>query len=106
MSYFFQGNESNKTQGTENQGPTLALTTDVPPPPLENYVYNEGYPISSLRSSNTRKASEPAVLGTSAEEVLKGAMMAKRIGVNRRKPSETTKLRDDNDERLAMERLW
>lgn len=94
-----------KGQGTENHGPTLALTTDVPPPPLEQYVYSEGYPISSLRSTN-KKPSEPVVLGTSAEDVLKGALMAKRIGVNRPKPNDIAKLRDDNDERLAMERIW
>ncbi|KAK3729009.1 hypothetical protein QZH41_011466, partial [Actinostola sp. cb2023] len=106
LDHFGEGNERNKGQGPDNQGPTLALTTDVPPPPLEHYVYNEGYPISSLRSSNTRKNPEPVVvLGTSAEEVLKGAMMAKRIGVSRPKLTDTRNLRDDNDERQAMERI-
>jgi len=68
-------------------------------------VYNEGYPISSLRTNN-RKSSEPVILGTSAEEVLQGAMMAKRVGVNRAKASDNSQLRDDNDERLAMDRIW
>jgi hypothetical protein len=69
-------------------------------------VYTEGYPITSLRAPHHRKASEPAVvLATSADEVLKGAMMARRIGVNRPKLNDSKTLRDDNNERLAMERL-
>lgn len=84
----------------------MALTTDVPPPPLEQYVYTEGYPITSLRAPYYRKASETPALATSAEDVLKGAMMAKRIGVDRPKPNDPKSLRDDNNERLAMERIW
>ena len=94
-------------QGTENPGPTLLLTTDVPPPPLEQYVYTEGFPISSLRNGNNRRTTEAAVSPTasSADEVLKGALMARRIGVDRPKTDDYGKLRDDNNERLAMERL-
>ena len=94
----------------ETSTSTLSLITDAPPPPLEQYVYNEGYPYTSLRPS-TKKTNEGAsvqVLSTSntADEIFSGALMAKKIGVDRSPyASDLGELRDDNGERLAMERL-
>ncbi|XP_015762792.1 PREDICTED: 1-phosphatidylinositol 3-phosphate 5-kinase-like [Acropora digitifera] len=88
----------------------LSLITDVPPPPLEQYVYSEGYPHTPLRPSN-KKTTEGGTLpglGVSytPEEILRAAMKAKEIGVGGPSPDpELGDLREDNDERLAMERL-
>ena len=95
---------------SEATGSKLCLITDVPPPPLEQYVYNEGYPYTPLRPSikKTNEGGTEAVLSTSntPEEIFSGAMMARKIGVDR-SPSvpDVGELREDNGERLAMERL-
>ena len=73
-------------------------------------MYSEGYPHTPLRPSN-KKTNEGATLpGLSVsytpEEILSAAMKAKEIGVDRPSPDpELDDLREDNDERLAMERL-
>lgn len=87
-------------------GSKLSLITDTPPPPLEQYVYNEGYPYTPLRPSN-RKNQEEIVLSTSntPDEIFSGAMMARKIGVDRPPAPVIDQLREDNGERLAMERL-
>ncbi|KAM7438945.1 hypothetical protein ABFA07_011646 [Porites harrisoni] len=91
---------------------TLSLITDVPPPPLEQYVYNEGYPHTPLRPS-TKKTNEGgpsvAIISTSntPDEIFSGAMMARKIGVDRSSSGpDLEELREDNGEKLAMERLW
>ena len=91
---------------------TLSLITDVPPPPLEQYVYNEGYPHTPLRPS-TKKTNEGgpsvAIMSTSntPDEIFSGAMMARKIGVDRSSSGpDLEELREDNGEKLAMERLW
>jgi len=91
---------------SEAGGSKLSLITDVPPPPLEQYVYNEGYPYTPLRPSN-KKNQEETVLSTSnaPDEIFSGAMMARKIGVDRPSAPEIGSLREDNGERLAMERL-
>ena len=93
-------------QDTQSEvgGSKLSLITDVPPPPLEQYVYNEGYPYTPLRPSN-KKNQDEIVLGTSntPDEIFSGAMMARKIGVDRH--PDIDELREDNGERLAMERL-
>ena len=73
-------------------------------------MYNEGYPHTPLRPS-TKKTNEGGavtVLSSSntPDEIFSGAMMAKKIGVDR-SPSDPDmgELREDNGERLAMERL-
>lgn len=91
---------------------TLSLITDVPPPPLEQYVYNEGYSHTPLRPS-TKKTNEggPSVtiISTSntPEEIFSGAMITQKIGVDRSSSGpDLEELREDNGEKLAMERLW
>ena len=102
------GKLSSSSQDTQNEvgGSKLSLITDTPPPPLEQYVYNEGYPYTPLRPSN-RKNQEEIVLSTSntPDEIFSGAMMARKIGVDRPPVPEIDELREDNGERLAMERL-
>ena len=90
----------------ESKASQLSLITDVPPPPLEQYVYNEGYPYTPLRPSN-KKNQEELVLSTSntPDEIFSGAMIARKIGVDRPPEPELGELREDNGERLAMERL-
>ena len=91
---------------SEAKGSQLSLITDAPPPPLEQYVYNEGYPYTSLRPGN-KKNQEELVLSTSntPDEIFSGAIMARKIGVDRPPAPELGQLREDNGERLAMERL-
>ena len=91
---------------SEVSGSKLSLITDAPPPPLEQYVYNEGYPYTPLRPSN-KKNQEETLLSTSntPDEIFSGAMMARKIGVDRPPAPEVGELREDNGERLAMERL-
>lgn len=73
-------------------------------------MYSEGYPHTPLRPSN-KKTTEGGTLpglGVSytPEEILRAAMNAKEIGVGGPSPDpELGDLREDNDERLAMERL-
>ena len=69
-------------------------------------MYNEGYPYTPLRPSN-RKTQDEIVLSTSntPDEIFSGAMMARKIGVDRPPAPEIEELREDNGERLAMERL-
>ncbi|XP_068752478.1 1-phosphatidylinositol 3-phosphate 5-kinase-like isoform X2 [Montipora capricornis] len=88
----------------------LSLITDVPPPPLEQYVYSEGYPHTPLRPSNKKPIEEETsqALGISytPDEIFSGAMMAKEIRVDKSpSTSDLSELREDNEERLAMERL-
>lgn len=88
-------------------GSKLSLITDAPPPPLEQYVYNEGYPYTPLRPPSNKKNQEEPILSTSntPDEIFSGAMMARKIGVDRPPAPELGELREDNGERLAMERL-
>lgn len=99
------GMASQDTQ-SEVGGSKLSLITDTPPPPLEQYVYNEGYPYTPLRPSN-KKNQDEIVLSTSntPDEIFSGAMMARKIGVDRSPAPDISELREDNGERLAMERL-
>ncbi|KAL9957912.1 hypothetical protein ACROYT_G034867 [Oculina patagonica] len=92
---------------SEIRGSQLSLITDAPPPPLEQYVYNEGYPYTPLRPPSNKKNQEEPVLSTSntPDEIFSGAMMARKIGVDRPPAPEVGELREDNGERLAMERL-
>lgn len=90
---------------SEVGGSKLSLITDAPPPPLEQYVYTEGYPYTPLRPN--KKNQEEIVLSTSntPDEIFSGAMMARKIGVDRPPVPDVSELREDNGERLAMERL-
>ena len=88
----------------------LSLITDVPPPPLEQYVYSEGYPHTPLRPSSKKPieegTSQALSISYTPDEIFSGAMMAKEIRVDKSpSTSDLSELREDNEERLAMERL-
>ena len=82
----------------------LPLITDAPPPPLEQYVYSEGYPQMPLKLGNKKLGGdvEPAI---SADEIFSGAVIARKIGVDRPASPVPSPLREDNGERIAAERL-
>ena len=91
----------------ETKKPRLPLITGAPPPPLEQYVYSEGYTQAPLRPGGNKKPNDvhTSPIGVPADEILKGAMLAKKIGVDRPLSPEPKLLREDNGERLAMDRL-
>ena len=86
----------------ETRGSKLSLITDAPPAPLEQYVY------STPLKPSTRKGSEGGLLlstSTASDEIFTGAVIARKIGVDKPTCPEPDELREDNGERLAMERL-
>ena len=67
-------------------------------------MYTEGYPFMPLRPGNKKVGPDSEALG-SADDIFRGALLARKIGVDRPASPGPSKLREDNGERLAMERL-
>ena len=97
-------NGKSKVPNNEAKKPRLPLITGAPPPPLEQYVYSEGYPHSPLRPGGNKKANDTVAVVV-GDEILNGAMIAKKIGVDRPSSPEPNIGRDENGEKLAMDRL-
>ncbi|XP_048579850.1 1-phosphatidylinositol 3-phosphate 5-kinase isoform X3 [Nematostella vectensis] len=104
LHHFSEGSTADGKDVPLDPAHTVSIITEAPPPPLEQYVYTEGYPISSLRPGNKKPSDVPHV-GTSSDEVLHGAKMAQKIGVSRPGSPQPSSPREDNGERQALDRL-